>query len=185
MTLLAATDVILGNSFLLEGDWYLWPQLWLCCLLRPLNRKLDSVVLDSLRPHGLQLARPPCPSPAPRVYSNSCPLSRWCHPTISSSVIPCSSCLQTFPASGLLQWVSSLHQVAKGLDTSFSISPSNEYSGLISFRMDCLDLLATQGTLKSLLQHHSSKASILQHSAFFIVQLSQSIHDYWKNHSFD
>ena len=69
---------------------------------------------------------------------------------------------------------------------SFSISPSNEYSGLISFRTDWLDLLSVQGTLKSLLQHHSSKASILQHSAFFIVQLSYpSIHDYWKNHSFD
>ena len=67
---------------------------------------------------------------------------------------------------------------------SFSISPSNEYSGLISFRMDWLDLLAVQGTLKGLLQHHSSKASILQHSVFFIVQLT-SIHNYWKNHSFD
>ena len=67
---------------------------------------------------------------------------------------------------------------------SFNISPSNEYSGLISFRMDCLDLLAVQGTLKSLLQHHSSKASILQHSAFFIVQLSH-LHDNWKNHSLD
>ena len=65
---------------------------------------------------------------------------------------------------------------------SFSISPSNEYSGLIFFRMDSLDLLAVQGTLRSLLQHHSTKASILQHSAFFMVQLS---HDYWKNHSFD
>ena len=69
---------------------------------------------------------------------------------------------------------------------SFSISPFNEYSGLISFRMEWLDLLADQGTLKSLLQHHSSKASILLHSAFFIVQLSHpSIHDYWKKHSFD
>ena len=67
---------------------------------------------------------------------------------------------------------------------SFSISPSNEYSGLISFRMDWLDLLAVQGTLKSLLQHHSSKTSVLQRSGFFIVQLT-SIHDYWKNHSFD
>ena len=65
---------------------------------------------------------------------------------------------------------------------TFSISPSNEYSGLISFRMDWLDLLAVQGTLKSLLQHHNSKASILPHPAFFIVQLS---HPYWKNHSFD
>jgi len=68
---------------------------------------------------------------------------------------------------------------------SFSISPSNEYSGLISFRMDWLDLLAVQGTLKSLLQNHSSKASILQCPAFFMVQLPHSIHDYWKNHSFD
>ena len=67
---------------------------------------------------------------------------------------------------------------------SFNISPSNEYSGLISFRIDWLDLLAVQGTLKSLLQHHSSKASILQGSAFFMVQLT-STHDYWKNHSFD
>ena len=68
---------------------------------------------------------------------------------------------------------------------SFSISPSNEYSGLVSFRIDWLDLLAIQGTLKSLLQHHSSKASILWHSAFFIVQLSHSIHDCWKTQSFD
>ena len=68
---------------------------------------------------------------------------------------------------------------------SFSISPSNEYSGLISFRIDWLDLFAVQGTLKSLLQHHSSKASVLQHSAFFMVQLSTSIHDYWKIHSSD
>ena len=67
---------------------------------------------------------------------------------------------------------------------SFSISPSKEYSGLISFRIDWFDLLAFQGTLKSLLQHHSSKASILWHSAFFIVQLSH-IHDYWKDHSLD
>ena len=68
---------------------------------------------------------------------------------------------------------------------SFSISPSNEHPGLISFRREWMDLLAVQGTLKSLLQHHSSKASILQHSAFFIVQLSRSIHDHWKNHSLD
>ena len=73
---------------------------------------------------------------------------------------------------GVFQWVSFSHQVAKVLEFSFSISPSNEHPGLISFRMDWLDLLAVQGTLKSLLQHHSSKASILQHSAFFTVQLS-------------
>ena len=73
----------------------------------------------------------------------------------------------------------------KHCNFSFNISPSNEYSGLISFRVDWLDLLAVQGTFKSLLQHLSSKASILQRSAFFMVHLSTSIHDYWKNHSFD
>ena len=131
-----------------------------------------SVMSNSLRPHGLYHARLPCPSPTPGAYSNSCPLSRWCHPTISSSVILFSSCLQSFLASGLFKWVSSLHQVAKVLSFSFNISPSNEHPGLISFRMDWYDLLAVQGTLKSLLQHHSSKASILRCSAFFIVQLS-------------
>ena len=125
-----------------------------------------SVVSDPLRPQGLQHARPPCPSPTPGVSSNSCPLSRWCHPTISTSVVHFSSCLQSFPASGSFQWVSSLHQVAKVLEFSFSISPSNEYSGLTSFRIDWLDLLAVHGTLKSLLQQHSSKASILWCSAF-------------------
>ena len=135
-----------------------------------------SVVSDSWRPHGLQHTRPPCPSPTPRVYWNSCPLSRWGHPTISSAVIMFSSCPQSFPASGpySFKWVSSLHQVAKYWSFSFSISPSYEYSGLITFRMDWLDLLAVQGNLNSLLQHHSSKASILQHSAFFIVQDSRS-----------
>ena len=121
---------------------------------------------NSSRPHGPQHARPPCPSPTPRVYSNSSPLSQWCHPTISSSVIPFSFCLQSFPASGSFQ-MSHLYW-----SFSFNISPSNEHSGLISFRMDWMDLLAVQGTLKSLLQHHSSKASILWCSAFFIVQLS-------------
>ena len=86
---------------------------------------------DSLRPHGLQHARRPCPSPTPRVYSNSCPLSRQCHPTISSSVIPFSSSLQSFPTSGFFKWISSLHQWWKYWRFSFSISPSNEYSGLI------------------------------------------------------
>ena len=83
---------------------------------------------------------------------------------------------------GLFQGVSSSHQVAKVLE--LQLQPSNEYSWLISFRVDWLDLLAVQGTLKSLLQYHSSKASILQHSVFFIVQLT-FIHDYWKNHSLD
>ena len=125
-----------------------------------------SVMSNSLQPHGLQLTRLPCPSPAPRVYSNSCPSSWWYHPTISSSVVPFSSCLQSFPASGsfpLSQFFASGGQSIGSF--SFSLSPSSEYSGLISLRIDWFDLLAVQGTLKSLLQHHSSKASILWHSA--------------------
>ena len=102
-----------------------------------------------------------------RVCSNSCPLSQWCHPAISSSIIPFSSCLQSFPASRSfrIRW-------PKYWSLSFSISPSNEYSGLISFRIDWFGLLAVQGTLKYLLHHHSLKASVLWHSAFFMVQLS-------------
>ena len=123
-----------------------------------------------LRPHGLQHASLPCPSPSSRVCSNSCPLSRWCHPTISSSVVPFSSRLQAFLASGSfpVSWLFT----PEYWGFSFSISPSNEYSGLISFRIDWFDFLEVQGTLKSLLQHHTSKASILHHSDFFIGQLS-------------
>ena len=131
-------------------------------------------MFNSLWPRGLKYTRLPCPSSTFRAYSNSCPLSsRWCHPTISTSVDPFSSCLQSFPASGSFPNELVLHiRWPKYCSFSFSISPSNEYSGLISFRMDWLDLLAVQGTLKSLLQHHSSKASILQHSGFFMLQLS-------------
>ena len=127
---------------------------------------------NSLQPHGLQRTRPPCPLPTPRVYSNSCSLSWWCHPTISSSVIAFSSCLQSFPASGSFQMSQLFTQVAKVLEFQFNNTPSNEHSELISFRMDWLDLLAVQGALKSLLQHHSLKASIFWCSALFIVQLS-------------
>ena len=130
-----------------------------------------SVLSNSLWPHGLQHTRLPCPSPTPRAYSNSCPLSWLCHPTISSSVVPFSSCPQSFPASFSNESALRIRW-PKYWSFSFSISPSNKYSGLISFRMGWLDLLAVQGTLKSLLQHHSSKASILQRSFFFIVQLS-------------
>ena len=126
-----------------------------------------SVVSSSLRHHGLQHTRPPCPSPARGIYSNSCPLSRWCHPTISSSV-PFSSCLQAFPASGSLpmgQFFTSDGQ-SIGVSASASVLPMN-----ITFRMDWLNLLAVQGTLKSLLQHHSSKALIFQCSAFTSWQI--------------
>ena len=132
-----------------------------------------SVVSDSLRLHGLLHTRLPCPSPTPGAYSDSRSVSQWCHPTISLSVIPLSSCLQSFPASGsfpMNQFFAS--QVAKYWSFSFSINPSKEYSELISFKMDWLDLLEVQGTLKSLLQHHSSKASNFWRSAFFIVQHS-------------
>ena len=126
----------------------------------------------TLQPHEPQHARPPYPSPTPGAHPNPCPLSWWCHPTISSSVIPF-SCPQSFPESGsFFSNVPALHmRWPKYWSFSFSISPSNTYPGLISFRMDWLDLLAVQGTLKSLLQYHRSKASIL-HSAFFTVQLS-------------
>ena len=115
-----------------------------------------SVMSNSCWPHGLQNARLPCPPPSPRACSNSCPSSWWCHPTISSSVIPF-SCLQSFPAS-IFANESDLHiRWPRNWSFSFSISPSNEYSGFISFRIDWFDLLAVQGNLKSLLQHHSSK----------------------------
>ena len=127
---------------------------------------------NSLKPHRLQHARPPCPSPTARVYSNSCPLSQWCYPTILSCcplLLPPS----IFPSIRVFSNESVLCiRRPKYWTFSFNISPSSEYSGLIYFRMDWLDLLAVQGTLKSLLQHHSSKVSILRCSVFFIVQFS-------------
>ena len=135
-----------------------------------------SVVSDSLRPHELQHSRPPCPPPTPGVHSDSRPLSLWCHPAISSLVIPFSSCPQSLPAISFFSNESTLRmRWPKYWSFSFSIIPSKGVLGLISFRMDWLDLLAVQGTLKSLLQHHSSKASILRRSAFFTVQLSKLI----------
>ena len=106
------------------------------------------VTSDSLRPHGLQHARPPCPSPTPSACSNPCPWSRGCHPTISPSVVPFSSRPQSFPASGSFP-VSQLFASGgqKFWSFSFSISPSSEYSGLISFRLDWCDLLAVLARL--------------------------------------
>ena len=152
----------------------------LCCSLVvwPLSSDLlylylSSVQFDSLWPHGLQHARPPCPSPTPGVPSNSCPLSQWCHPTISSSVIPFSSHPQSFPASGSFpmgQFFTSGGQ-STGVSASASVLPMDfqdwfplGWTGLIS--------LLSKGTLKSSFQYHSSKASILQCSASFLIQLS-------------
>ena len=127
----------------------------------------------TLWPHELQHARLSCPSLSPRVCTNSRPLSRWCHPTISSSVVPFSSRPQYFPALGSFP-MSRLFtsRWPQYWSFRFSISLSNEYSRLISFRIDWFDLLAVQGTLKCLLQHHNLKVPILQRSAFFMVQLS-------------
>ena len=131
----------------------------------------QSVMSDSLWPHGRQHTRPLCPSPAPGVYTNSCPLigdaiqpSHPLHPLLLPSIFPSIRVISNELVL-CFRW-------PKYWSLSFNISPSNEHSGLISFRMDWLDLFAIQETLKSPLQHHSSKASILQHSAFFIVQIS-------------
>ena len=127
---------------------------------------------DSLWPHGMQHARLPCPLPTPRACSNSCPSSQWCHITISSSVVPFSSCLQSFPASGSFQMsqLSASDGQNIGVSASTLVLPMNTqdwsplgWTGWISWQSN---------GLSSLLQHHSSKASILWHSAFFIVQLS-------------
>ena len=146
-----------------------------------------SVVSDSLWPHGVQHTRLCCPSPTPGACTISCPIELvmpanhliFCHPLL---LLP-----SIFPSIRVISNESALRiRWPKYWSFSFSISPSNEYSGLISFRIYWFDLLAIQGTLKSLLQHYSSKASILQCSAFFIVQLSHLyMTDYWKNHSFD
>ena len=108
-----------------------------------------SVVSDSLRPHGLQHIRPPCPSPTPRVYSNSCPLSRWCHPAISSSVIPFSSCLQSFPASGsfsVSQFFESGGQ-SIGASASASVLPKNIQGWLLLGWTGLISLLSQESSL--------------------------------------
>ena len=126
-----------------------------------------SVVSNCLQPHEPQHARSPCPPLIAGVQTNPCPLCQWCHPTISSSVVPFSSCLNPSQHQGLFKSVSSSHQVAK----QTSVLPMNTqdwsplgWTGWIS--------LQSKGLFNSLLQHHSSKASILQHSALFTVQLS-------------
>ena len=171
-----------SNTCVLSNLWF-WCN-WDRIVLSPVLLLLThTVVSDSLRRHGLQHARLPCPTLSPGVCSNSCPLSWWCHPTISSSVAPFFSCLQSFPASESLS-VSRLFTLGGqtvGASASASVLPMN-----ISFMTDWFDVLAVQGTIKGLLQHHSSKASILWHSFSLLYGPTLTfIYDYWKNHSFD
>ena len=145
----------------------------------------NSVVSDSLRSHGLQHARPACPSPIPRVYSNSCLLSQWCHPTISSSVVPFSSRLQSFPASGSFQMSQLFASGGQsiGVSASTSILPMNiqnwfplGWTGWISLQSEGLSRVFSNTTVQRI---NSLVISFLYSPTF------TSIHDYWKNHIFD
>ena len=160
-------------------------MLWLRLGRRVSVQFSRSVVSHSLQSHGLQHARPPCPTPNPGV----CSLTSIESVMLSNHFILCRPLLllsSIFLSIRVFSNESVLHiRWPKYWSFSFSISPSNEYSGLISFRIEWYDLLAVQETLKSLLQHHSSKASILQHSAFLYSPTLTSICNYWKNHSFD
>ena len=141
---------------------------------------IRSIVSDSLWPHGLQNARLPCPSPTPWAYSNSCPLSRWCHPTISSSVVPLLLLLQSFLASGsfqMSQFFASGGQ-SVGVSASASILPMNIQDW---FPLGWTDPLAVQGTLKSLLFKNINSSAL----SFVCSPTLTSIHDYWKNQRFD
>ena len=144
-----------------------------------------SVVSDSLGPHGLQHTRFPCPSPTPGAHSNSCALSRWCHPTISSSVIPCLLCLQSFPASGFFQMSQFFASGGQniGVSTSASVLPMNiqdwfplGWTGWISLQSKGLSRVFSNTTMQSI---NSSALSFLYGPTL------TSIHDYWKNQSFD
>ena len=140
-----------------------------------------SVMSDSLWPNGLQYARLPCPSSTPRAHSNSCSLSQWCHPTILCCpllILP-----SIFPSVKVFSNELAVHiRWLKYWSFSFSISPSNEYSGLISFRKDWLYLLAVQGTQESspTPQFKSINSSVL---SFLYSPTLTFMHDYWKNHS--
>ena len=168
-----------------KGNW------WLTTVTRIILSSLNSVqfshsvMSNSLQPHGLQHARLPCPSPAPRVYSNLSPLSQWCHPTISSSVVPFSSCLQSLPASRSLpmsQFFTSGGQ-SNGVSASASVLPMNiqdwsplGWTGWISLQSKGLARVFSNTQFKSI---NSLVLSLLY------VPTVTSIHDYWKNHSFD
>ena len=149
------------------------------------RKRSHSVVSDSLWPHGLQHTRPPCPSPTPGVYPNPCPLSRWCHPTISSSVVPFSSCPQSFQASGSFQMSQFFASGGQsiGVSASTSVLPKNTqdwsplgWTGLISLQSKGLSRVFSNTTVQSI---NSSALSFLYSPSL------TSIHDHWKNHSLD
>ena len=144
-----------------------------------------SVMSDSLQPLGLKHARIPCHSPCPGACSSLCPLSWWCHPTISSSVIPFSSCLQSLPASGSFQMTVLCIRLSKYWSFSFNISPSNEYSGLISFRMNCLESPSCPRDLQE--SYATPLFKSINSCAFSPLHgpILSFIHGYWKNRSFD
>ena len=153
-------------------------------LLTPLPSLLlfgPSVLSHPLWPQGQQHARLPCPSPTPGVYSNSCPLIQWCHPSVSSSVVPFSSCPQSFPASGSFPMSRLFTSGVQSIGASAAVLP-----GLTSFRIGWFDLLAVQGTLKSPLQHYNWCQSINSLALSLLYGLTlTSVHDFWKNRSFD
>ena len=156
------------------------------CALRKLSVPFScSVMSKSLWPHGLQHARLPCPSPTLGTYSNSCPLSRWCHPTISSSVILFSSCPQSFSESGSFQWVSSSNLVAKVLEFQLQ-HQSFQWIFRTDFLWDWLVLISLQS--KGLLTIFSN-ITVQKHQCFgdqpWYSPTLISIHDYWENLSFD
>ena len=144
-----------------------------------------SVVSDSLWPHRLQHARPPCPLPTPGVFSNSCPLSQWCHPTISSSVVPFSSCLHLSQHQGLFKWVSTPNQVAKsiGVSASTSVLPMNtqDWSPLGWTGWISLQSMDSQESSPAL-QFKRINSLVL---SFVYSPTLTSLHDYWKNDSLD
>ena len=146
----------------------------------PIHFSSVSVVSDSLRPHGLQRARPPCPPPTTGAYSNSCPLSLWCHPTISSSVIPFSSCLQSFPASGSFQMSQLFWSAGQSTGVSASVNIQDWFplgwTGWISLQSKGLSRVFPTSQFKSI------NSSVL---SFLYSPTLTSIHDYWKNHSLD
>ena len=166
---------------------FLWRECFSYMAFIDFSSKCDFIVtVQSLsRSHEFHElhSRLPCLSLSPRVCSNSCPSSQWCYPTVSSSVTH--FCPQSFPASESSNELALHIRWPKYWSFTFSISPSSEYSGWISFGIYWFDLLAVQGTLKSFLQQHISKASVLWCSTFFMVQISHQHVTTRKNHSLD